>query len=48
MKSEKMLTTSELTALKNSELSNTKYYDERLGRFTWELLKGGSLGKWEI
>lgn len=44
MKSEKFLTISEFTALKNSELSNAKYYDERLDRFM-EALEGGS--HWE-
>lgn len=44
MKSDKMFTISKFIALKNSDLSNAQYYDERLDRFM-ETLEGVS--HWE-
>ncbi len=44
MKDKKKLTISDFVALKNSELCNAQYYDERLDRFT-EALEGVSY--WE-
>ncbi|WP_350941011.1 hypothetical protein MRO13_18750 (plasmid) [Vibrio metschnikovii] len=44
MTSEKTFTISDFIALKNSELSNTQYYNERLDRFM-EALEGVS--HWE-
>jgi len=44
MKSDKTFTISKFIALKNSDLSNAQYYDERLGRFM-EALEGVS--HWE-
>ncbi|WP_434999007.1 hypothetical protein ACRZ5S_20750 [Vibrio scophthalmi] len=44
MKSDKTFTISNFIALKNRELSNTQYYDERLDRFM-EALEGVS--HWE-
>ncbi len=45
MNSNNTLTISQFIALKNSELSNAKYYDERVDRFM-EVLEGGSLEQW--
>ena len=44
MKSDKTFTISKFIALKNSDLSNAQYYDERLDRFM-EVLEGVS--HWE-
>ncbi|EGR0722885.1 MULTISPECIES: hypothetical protein [Vibrio] len=44
MKSDKTFTISKFIALKNSDLSNAQYYDERLDRFM-EALEGVS--HWE-